>query len=213
MLVSEFRLTTLTTTTPNMDLGKLTELKGVTATGKELGRGAYGRVFEVMRCGTNYAAKEIHAILLMGGEPEMKSLKDHLLRECYLQSKCAHPNIVRFIGIYYPVPNNLIPIMVTELMDCSLYIFIKENTVPLHSVVSILHDVSLGVWYLHNRNPPIMHCNLSPNNVLVNNNSMVAKITGFGAAIEGTKGDVMMPGTIALCHLRHHLWNHNMACH
>ena len=181
-----------------MDLAKLTELKGVTATGKELGRGAYGRVFEVMYCGTNYAAKEIHSILLMGGESEMKRIKDDLLRECYLQSRCVHPNIVQFIGIYYPVPNNLVPIVVTELMDCSLRRFVEENTVPLHSAVSILHDVSLGVWYLHARGPPIMHCDLSPNSVLVNTKSMVAKIADFGTAVEQNKGDLTtVPGTIA----------------
>ena len=53
--------------TPNMDLDKLMEsfvFKGVTATGKELGRGAYGKVFEVIYCGTNYAAKQIQSILL-----------------------------------------------------------------------------------------------------------------------------------------------------
>ena len=171
------------TTTPNMDLGRLTdgltELKGVTATGKELGSGAYKRVFEVVYCGTYYAAKEIHAIFqdVHYTEMTLRRVRDQFLRECYLQSRCAHPNIVRFIGIYHPAPNNLIPTMVMELMDCSLPRFIEKDTVPLHSVLSILHDVSLGVWYLHGCNPP-MHCDLSPNSILVNTKSMVAKITG-----------------------------------
>ena len=39
-----------------------------------------------------------------------------------------------------------------------------------------------------------MHCNLSPNTILVNTNSGVAKIAGFVSATEGTKGHVMMPG-------------------
>ena len=66
--------------TPNMDLVKLTEpfvLNGVTATGKELGRGAYGRVIEVIRCGTNYAAKQIHSLLV-----DLPTIKDDFLREC-----------------------------------------------------------------------------------------------------------------------------------
>ena len=63
--------------------------------------------------------------------------------------------------------------------------------------MSILHDVSLGVWYLHARSPPIMHCDLSPNNVLVNTKSMVAKVADLGTAIEENKGDVTMPGTLA----------------
>ena len=184
-----------------MDLAKLMEpflLEGVTVTGKDIGRGAYGRVFEVMYCSTNYAGKEIHSILLdMAGESEAKRIKDQLLHQCYLLSKCQHPNIVQFIGIYYPRPNNKvnIPTMVMELMDISLRGFIERNTIPLHSALSILHDVSLGVWYIHSCNPPIMHCDLTPANVLLNTNSMVAKVAGFGVASEGGKGDVIAPGT------------------
>ena len=39
-------------------------LKKVKPTGKEIGRGAYGRVFEVEHEKTRYAAKEVHAILV-----------------------------------------------------------------------------------------------------------------------------------------------------
>ena len=177
--------------TSNMDLTKLMKpflLKGITATSKEVGRGAYGRVFEVIYCGTNYAGKEIHSILLdMAGESQVKRIKDHFLRECNLQSRCRHPNIVQFIGIYYPRPDNKIPTMIMELMDISLHIFIEQNrSIPLHSALSISHDVSLGVWYIHSRSPPIIHGDLTPSSVLLNTNSMVAKIkiADFEAALE-----------------------------
>ena len=39
-------------------------LHKVNSTGKEIGRGAYGRVFEVDYEGTLCAAKEVHALLL-----------------------------------------------------------------------------------------------------------------------------------------------------
>ena len=38
-------------------------LTGVKPNGKDIGVGAYGRVFEVEYCGTVFAAKEIHSIL------------------------------------------------------------------------------------------------------------------------------------------------------
>ena len=176
-----------------MDLAKSMEpflLKGVTATSKEIGKGGYGRVSEVIYCGTNYAGKEIHSIL------QTQQMKNRFLLECYLLSRCRHPNIVQFIGIYYPRPNNKIPTMVMELMDISLRGFIEGNrSIPLHSALSILHDVSLGVWYIHSRSPPIINCDLSPNSVLLNTNSMVAKVAGFEVASEGSNGDVKAPGT------------------
>ena len=140
--------------------------------------------------GTNYAAKEIHPVLLQfAGESEVKEMKKGFLRECYLLSKCLHPKIVQFIGIYYQ--SVVIPTMVMELMDCNLTTFVERNgSIPLHGALSVLQDVSLGVWYIHSRSPPIMHCDLSPNNVLVNTNSMVAKIADFGNAVEGGEGDV-----------------------
>ena len=41
-------------------------LTGVRPNGKEIGVGAYGRVFEVEYCGTVFAAKEVHQILAQG---------------------------------------------------------------------------------------------------------------------------------------------------
>jgi len=41
-------------------------LTGVRPNGKDIGIGAYGRVFEVEYCGTVFAAKEVHSILVQG---------------------------------------------------------------------------------------------------------------------------------------------------
>ena len=71
-----------------------------------------------------------------------------------------------------------------ELMDCSLYTFVKrDGPIPLHSALSILHDVSLGLWYLHTHNPPVMHYNLTPDHVLVNASPLMAKIADLGEVI------------------------------
>ena len=47
--------------------------------------------------------------------------------------------------------------------------------------LSILHDVSLGLRYLHGHNPPIVHRDLTPNNILVTPH-LEAKITDLGVA-------------------------------
>ena len=79
-------------------------LKGVTIfTSDELGRGAYGRVYKVKYCETVCAAKEIHSILIEGvGRVEMQRTVQSFLRECQQCSKLRHPNVIQFLGVYYP---------------------------------------------------------------------------------------------------------------
>ena len=54
-----------------------------------------------------------------------------------------------------------------ERLDCSLTNLLEQTPViPIGTKLSILNDVSLGVRYLHSRTPPIIHRDLSSNNVL-----------------------------------------------
>ena len=91
-------------------------LEDVIPQNKELGRGAYGKVFTVDFLGLPCAAKEIHSLLLDGISPEeKKAIKDGFIRECYHSSLIRHPNIVQFMGIYYAKPSDPktdLPIMV-----------------------------------------------------------------------------------------------------
>ena len=68
-------------------------------TGKEIGRGAYGRVFEVEHGKTRYAAKEVHAILLQYAQSEdLKKIKSDFFNECHIWGLLQHPCIVQFVG-------------------------------------------------------------------------------------------------------------------
>ena len=76
-------------------------LHDVSAPGIEIGRGAYGRVFEVDYAGTLCAAKEIHKLLLQSaGINEFQKLKDDFLHECHIWSTLRHPHIVQFLGMF-----------------------------------------------------------------------------------------------------------------
>ena len=62
-------------------------LHEVHLTGKEIGRGAYGRVFEVDYEGTLCAAKEVHALLLQYAQgDDLQKIKDDFLREYQIWS-------------------------------------------------------------------------------------------------------------------------------
>ena len=162
-------------------------LEDVITNNKELGRGAYGKVFTAEYLGLPCAAKEIHSLLLDGVSPqEKKAIKDGFIRECYHSSLIRHPNIVQFLGVYYAKPSDPrsdLPIMVMELMDTSLTSFIENNQskIAIDKKLSILHDVSLGLSYLHARRPAVIHRDLSSNNVLLTSH-LVAKISDLGTA-------------------------------
>jgi len=182
-------------------------LKGVTSLcNEELGRGAFGRVFEVKYCGMVFAAKEIHSILIDGvGQVQMQRTVQSFLRECQQCSKLRHPNIIQFLGVFYPTlagmpPHGRLPIMVMEMMANSLTSLVdKYENIPLQLKFSIVHDVSLGLYYLHNHDPPIVHRDLSPNNILLTAH-FVAKISDLGVAkaIEAGSRKKMTtaPGTV-----------------
>ena len=172
---------------------------------KELGRGAYGKVYEVKYCETVCAAKEIHSILIEDvGETERRLTIESFLRECRQCSMLRHPNVIQFLGVYYPneaggANRMRLPVMVMEMMADSLTSFVdKHEKIPVHIKYSIVHDVSLGLCYLHNHDPPIVHCDLSPNNVLLTAH-YVAKISDLGVArmikADSRKTMTKAPGT------------------
>ena len=159
-------------------------LTNVTSLDRELGRGAYGKVFTVKYREKIYAAKEIHSLLLEVANPEEKrEIKNTVLRECYHCSLLRHSNIVRFIGVYYPRKDSdsIFPVMVMELMEDSLTHYVKKPNISMKMKASILYDVAFGLNYLHTYNPPIIHRDLSPNNILLSRDS-VAKISDLGVA-------------------------------
>ena len=67
----------------------------------EIGRGAYGRVYEVECENTCYAAKEIHEILLQSTQGEdLEAVETNFLNECRIWSSLHHPCIVEFVGLF-----------------------------------------------------------------------------------------------------------------
>ena len=93
-----------------------------------------------------------------------------------------------------------LPVMVMEMMADSLTSFVdKHEKILVHIKYSIVHDVSLGLCYLHNHDPPIVHRDLSPNNVLLTAHH-VAKISDLGVAkvikADSRKTMTKVPGTV-----------------
>ena len=158
-------------------------IDGVKPTGKILGRGAYGKVTEVTWNGTVCAAKQVHEVFLDEVSPaeKVRVVRD-FQREFQTWAKLRHPNIVILLGVYF-ISGSSSPQIVLEKMDTSLRNYLEKHTkgdFPLVHKVDVLKQIAQGLSYLHHLNPPLVHHDLSPNNVLLNEVSFTTKLTDFG---------------------------------
>ena len=163
-------------TTPSLDSFKLT---GVTVTDRVLGHGSYATVLELQYKGLKCAGKKIHEVLLRQGASSYSV--QTFEKECQLLSQVHHPNIVQFLGLCYE-PGVELPILVMEFLPTTLAASIENyGVMPTDINYSVLHDVAVGLYYLHSRPQPIIHRDLSSNNVLLARD-MKAKISDLGVA-------------------------------
>ena len=155
------------------------KLTGVRVTDRELGHGSYATVLELEYMGLKCAGKKIHQLLLRQGDASYTVRRFE--EECRLLSQVRHPNIVQFLGVYFQQGVRA-PILVMEFLPTNLTSCIEQyGILPKEINYSILHDVALGLCYLHSQTPAIIHRDLSSNNVLLTPN-MTAKISDLGVA-------------------------------
>ncbi|CAI8033273.1 Serine/threonine-protein kinase CTR1 [Geodia barretti] len=81
---------------------------------------------------------------------------------------------------YLLLPRSRLPVLVMERLHTSLDDMLEQYPdIPLHVKLSILHDVTKGLVFLHTRNPVIVHRDLTARNVLLDA-AMTAKIADLG---------------------------------
>jgi serine/threonine protein kinase len=170
-----------------------------------LGTGSYGSVYKAECNGLICAAKLLHPTLFTPDTQQVDSHRAHRLpsrrfeQECELLSAIQHPNIIQYLGTWTDPSTNL-PVLLMELMDESLTHFLeKPNTppLPLHTQVSICHDISLALSFLHSNG--IIHRDLTSNNILMLGERR-AKVTDFGMAklkeFDRKDTSTLCPGTL-----------------
>ena len=157
--------------------------KEVTLSETELGRGAWGKILEGEFRGQKVAIKQIHELI---NSVEYMEL---LHREINTMSQLRHPNILQFIGAVLDHPSRN-PMIITEVMDTSLRkAYESKELTPDPScrpvILSIMHDVAVGLNYLHCLPDPIIHRDVSSANVLLESKGprkWKTKISDFGSA-------------------------------
>ena len=144
-----------------------------------LGEGSFGKVFKGKYCGCVVAIKKLHFSTLT------EKQRDGFEREMKIASRCRHPCLLQFIG----ATQDQSPLFVTELMETSLQKLLKKRKQEKQhltetEIIVISLDVARAPNYLHRRQPPIVHRDVSSANVLLwkQNNQWRGKLGDYGTA-------------------------------
>ena len=85
------------------------------------------------------------------------------------------------MGVHFS-PHSQLPMLVMEYLPLSLTQCLETHQdLPLQIKYSILLDVAKGLNYLHCKRPPIVHRDLTANNILLTSN-FIAKISDLGVS-------------------------------
>lgn len=167
------------------DLPKDYVISGVEVLEKTLGEGAYGVVKLGKYYGLLCAVKKLKPSMFPVGMKQLDQQSELILQsfynECEKLAKIRHPNVVQLLGMYVDKHTHL-PIIVMELMHESLSrLLFRTKSLPLYAEINICHDVAQALAYLHAFRPPIVHRDLSSNNIMLSAD-MHAKVTDLGVA-------------------------------
>ena len=129
---------------------------------QSLGAGSFGQVFKGKYCGCVVAIKKLHFSTLT------QKQREGFEREMKIASRCRHPCLLQFIG----ATQDESPLFVTELMETSLQKLLKKRKqenqhLSETEIIVICLDVARALNYLHRRQPPIVHRDVSSANVLL----------------------------------------------
>ena len=146
-------------------------------TGVVLGSGAYGSVIELKCDGKIVAGKIFRTMSTAHATAVQKKISDEL----NVMMKVDHPNIVQTTGVCF-LSDEPLPVLLMERMEYNLHSYILDPehfSLSIQTKLSILCDIANGLAHLHNHRPPIIHRDLTANNVLLDLRP-TAKIADFG---------------------------------
>lgn len=129
------------------------------------------------------------------------SERDNFRQEMMLLSELRHPNCIMLMGA---CKHNSDYVLVTEFMKGgSLADVLRSNSSAVAEMkvkLSIMLDCAEGLSYLHHASPAILHCDLKPANILLDEDYRHAKIADFGlskgAGMDGMVGVGSVLGTV-----------------
>lgn len=144
---------------------------------KRLGSGAFSEVWkaEDTKAGNLTVAIKIYA-------PDKGMDEDGIAifsQEFLLVFNVSHQNLLK--PTYFDECNGS-PFLVLPFCENGSAMKLIGATPSEREVVHLLHDVAAGLEYLHRQNPPIIHQDVKPDNILIDSNGDY-KLTDFGISM------------------------------
>eukprot|EP00960_Hanusia_phi_P034305 750985-Hanusia_phi.AAC.4 len=149
---------------------------------KCIGRGICGAVWEGKWRHARVAIKDLD---ISGPEHFQNDYMREMLQafRCEVSRLCRlrHPNILAFYGAVTKAPKLCI---ITELMDYDLRHFLRHHGKSANLVkrLEIALGAINGLLYLHSQNPPVVHRDVKPENLLLCQDDEIVKVCDFGLA-------------------------------
>jgi serine/threonine protein kinase len=152
---------------------------------KEIGKGAFGAVYRVKS--EDYALKLVYV--------KNKDELDAIKREVQVHSKLNHDNVVKYIDYSLISSSYNSIIKLNHMFQYQAFVLLIElcNTTLAEELqircqvddllnIKAFKQILNGVDYLHSNNPPVVHRDLKPQNILVKfkNSDFCVKISDFG---------------------------------
>ncbi|KAG9285713.1 hypothetical protein G9A89_002280 [Geosiphon pyriformis] len=142
--------------------------------GRKLGSGGFKDCYAGKYEGEPVAIGELRIVNFT--EADFQEMK----HEIDVLKQLRHENVIKFIGVCTKTKHLCIITELCENGDMFDYMR-KAPKPPFSQQIMFMHDIALGVSYLHTRRPSIIHRDLKSMNILVSSD-LRAKINDFGLA-------------------------------
>lgn len=126
----------------------------------EIGHGSFGLVHKALWRGTEVAVKRLPRESITEQQVLLEFMK-----EAFIMRQLRHPNVLQVLGVCLEPPC----IVMEYMPKGSLFQLIHNPSVSLAwpIVQKIAVEICRGMAYLHGCNPPLIHRDLKPHNLLV----------------------------------------------
>ncbi|CAI7739731.1 unnamed protein product [Closterium sp. NIES-53] len=138
------------------------------------GEGSYGVVYKGMIDGQTVAVKQLK-------NPDVKAALDEIDREMEVQKRIDHPNAVRLVGYCREDRSLVYEFMANGSLEDRLLCIGGVPPLQWPERCRIAMEIAAGLQHLHTRKPPIVHRDVKPANVLLDDH-FTAKLGDVGLA-------------------------------